>query len=175
MLIYNQAFDFFHSVFRMLQLTTMGVDNVQIEKMRILDFYLVFPWKLLDIPRKTTWFRTYEKMLRKEINSYDNLSDSRQMFVKMAPFQYQALKALVGFGFYDKMAFEDGLIKKTKKELPSKLRDQILASNTERKELLTMLTSRFAEMTLYGTMGLKARTGLMDFKYDNTDTTLKTE
>lgn len=119
MLIYNQAFDFFHSVFRMLQLTTMGVDNVQIEKMRILDFYIVFPWKLLDIPKRTIWFRKYEKILREEINSYDNLSDSRQMFVKMAPFQYQALKALVGFGFYDKTAFENGFIKKTNKELPN--------------------------------------------------------
>lgn len=51
MLIYNQAFDFYHSIFRMLQLTTFGVNNVQIEKIRILDFYIVFPWKLLDIPK----------------------------------------------------------------------------------------------------------------------------
>lgn len=168
MLIYNQAFDFYHTIFRMLQLTSKGLNNIQIEKIRILDFYMVFPWTLLDIPYKTKWFKGYQRILYKEKNSYDNLPNTRQMFIKMAPYQYQALKAIVAFGFYDKEAFENGLVKKTEKEIPSQLIDKIIEANKNKKEFLTMLTSRFAEIPLLGSMGLKARTGLMDFKYDET-------
>lgn len=113
-------------------------------------------------------FRKYEKMLREECNPYDNLPNVRQMFIKMAPFQYQAIKVLVSSGFFDKAAFDNGLIKRTDKELPEDLKKDIQISNENKKELLRLLSNKFSEMSLYGAMGLKARTGLMDFKYDET-------
>lgn len=49
MLIYNQAYDLFHTMFRILQITEKNKDILEIDKLGILDFYLAFPSELLEI------------------------------------------------------------------------------------------------------------------------------
>jgi hypothetical protein len=47
MLVYHPAFDIYNGVFRMLQLVTfMKQENVELDKIRIWDFYLTFPNQL---------------------------------------------------------------------------------------------------------------------------------
>ena len=44
MLVYHPAFDMHHCVFRMVRLLNrLPVGSCQVERMRILDFYLLFP------------------------------------------------------------------------------------------------------------------------------------
>lgn len=44
MLVYHPAFDIYNCVFRMLQLmTSMKQNEVELDKLRIWDFYLTFP------------------------------------------------------------------------------------------------------------------------------------
>ena len=60
MLIYNQAYDLFHTMFRILQITEKNKDILEIDKLRILDFYLAFPSELLEI-KSFQGFKKYEK------------------------------------------------------------------------------------------------------------------
>lgn len=50
MLIYHPAYDAYHCVFRML-LIAERVSGIEVEKARILDFYLVFPGMVKKIGR----------------------------------------------------------------------------------------------------------------------------
>jgi hypothetical protein len=45
MIIYNQAFDLYHAVYRMLQLLTHfnKKEYVEVDRLRIWDFYVLFP------------------------------------------------------------------------------------------------------------------------------------
>ena len=46
MLIYNQAYDLYHTMFRILQIMEKTEEIIEIDKLRILDFYLAFPSEL---------------------------------------------------------------------------------------------------------------------------------
>jgi len=56
MIVYHPAFDLYHSVYRMLQILTHFDKNdyVETERLRIWDFYLLFPDKINTIKLKNT-------------------------------------------------------------------------------------------------------------------------
>ncbi len=51
MITYNPAFDLYHSIFRMAHIVDRLSDGecFEIDKVRIWDFYLLFPSKLYDL------------------------------------------------------------------------------------------------------------------------------
>ena len=65
MLIYNQAYDIYHTMFRILQITEKTEENLEVDKLRILDFYLAFPTELLEI-KSFQGFKKYEKHIKAE-------------------------------------------------------------------------------------------------------------
>ena len=62
MLIYNPAYDIYHTMYRILLLSSRIVNSIEIDKLKILDFYYVYPTELLDI-KKPVGFKKYEKFL----------------------------------------------------------------------------------------------------------------
>ena len=67
MLIYSQAYDLYHTMFRILQIMEKTKEVLEVDKLRILDFYLAFPAELLEI-RSFSGFKKYEKYLKDETN-----------------------------------------------------------------------------------------------------------
>ena len=51
MIMYNPAFDLYHSIFRMAHIASKldGDESLEIDKVRIWDFYLLFPDKVHTI------------------------------------------------------------------------------------------------------------------------------
>lgn len=167
MLIYNQAYDLYHSMFRLLQLTD-GMDineEMEIDKLRILDFYLSFPNELIDMKR-FRGFRKYEKFIVMQENRYERIIDRRRIFFKMEYIQMLAIKALISYGIFTTESFKNGKIKKTGKDLDNELNSRIKKANKENQNLIALITGPLASMNLYGNLGLKERTNLIEFKYD---------
>lgn len=54
MIIYNQAFDLYHCIFRILNFLNRfnPSDIIEVDKLRIWDFYFLFPNKVYDIRLK---------------------------------------------------------------------------------------------------------------------------
>ena len=47
MIIYNPAFDIYHCVYRMISiLSNLVNEKIEVDKLRILDFYMVFPGEI---------------------------------------------------------------------------------------------------------------------------------
>ncbi|WP_420898640.1 ABC-three component system middle component 5 [Bradyrhizobium yuanmingense] len=45
-LSYHPAFDAFHAIFRFLRVAfRTGTSETEVDKLRILDYYLLFPWR----------------------------------------------------------------------------------------------------------------------------------
>lgn len=166
MLIYNQTYDLFHSIFRILQLTEKTTKELEIDKIRILDFYMAFPSELLNI-KSFKGFKKYEKFLMDETNNYERVIDRRRVFFKMEYIQLQAIKALVSYGILDAESFKVGKVKRTEKILPDNLVSRIFDQNDKNKKLIELISGPLAEMNLFGHLGLKERTNLIEFKYDS--------
>lgn len=166
MLIYNQAYDLYHTMFRILQIMEKTEDVIEIDKLRILDFYLAFPSELMEI-RSFRGFKKYEKYIKAEKNKYERVIDRKRLFFKMEHIQLSAIKALISYGIFDAEEFKKGDIKKTYEKLSDDLLSRIQSANEENPNLITLITGSLASMNLFGHLGLKERTNLIEFKYDS--------
>lgn len=165
MLVYNKAYDLYHTMFRILQITEKAKDILEIDKLRILDFYLAFPVELLEI-RSFTGFRKYEKYLNAEKNTYERIIDRKRLFFKMESIQISAIRALISYGLIAPNEYREGIIKRTDVNLSEALQTRINDANDANHNLITLITGPLASMNLYGHLGLKERTNLIEFKYD---------
>ncbi|MET4142621.1 ABC-three component system middle component 5 [Pedobacter sp. UYP1] len=165
MLIYHPAFDFYNCIFRLLQLlSNLKDDEIEIERLRIWDFYLTFPNEARHISFPSDLL-ALKKIFKDKPNSYEDLIDSRRIFERMKPFQITAIKTLISYGFIEPEALENNFVKRTDKEIPEELKKRINDVKDERQNIIKLVTG-FVDLPLYGDRGLKYRTKLIDFKYD---------
>lgn len=166
MLVYHPAFDLYNCVFRMLQLIVhMKHDEVELDRLRIWDFYLTFPReaKTITFPRDLADLKKVFK--NPTPNSYEDLVDPKKIFERMKSYQNDALRCIASYGFIENEELANKIIKKTNKEIPAELLIALKTLSHERENVIKLVTG-FWDLPLYGGQGLKSRTGLLDFKYD---------
>lgn len=165
MLIYNHGFDIYHTIFRILQIMEKNDSVIEIDKLRILDFYLAFPSELLEI-KSFRGFKKYESFIKQEQNSYERILNRKRLFFKMENIQLSAIKSLIAFDILETEDFINGKVKRTAKQLYPNLQERIEKANNKNPNLITLITGPLASINLYGHLGLKERTNLLEFKYD---------
>lgn len=167
MLVYHPAFDIYNCIFRMLQLLSYTKEEeIVFDKLRIWDFYLTFPSQVGEITFPANLSHLKEKIFKDKKNPYEELSDPRGIFDRMHTYQLSAVKCLASYGFVDSKQLTKRKIKKTGKQIPVELLNQLNNPSTENKNIIKLVTSDFVNLPFMGKDGLKARTGLIDFKYD---------
>lgn len=167
-LIYHPAFDPYHCAYRTLLLATkINKDTVEVERLRIWDFYFVFPQevKKISFPRDLWSLRSG---IDNNPNPYEELIDSRRIFERMKPFQLTAFKYLAAYGFIEPEQLANNIIKRTEKSIPRELLGNMERLTDQQKYVIQLISSPLNDLTLYGIRGLKDRTKLLDFKYDAT-------
>src|SRR4030042_4647660 len=113
MLIYHPLYDVYHCVFRFLRLIeVISSKNIVVDRLRVLDFYLLFPSLLSDVsfPKSALSFK---KMVRNTSGPYENIEDPYKVFIQLEPFQHEALRCLVSWGLLDSGALKQGFAKRT--------------------------------------------------------------
>lgn len=166
MLVYHPAFDLHNCTFRMLQLLNfMKQDELELETLRIWDFYLTFPGEVSKIVFPTD-LKNLKKVFRDRAkNPYENLIDPKRLFSRMRTYQLASLKSLASYGFIDSELLNSNIIRQTKKEIPKELIGFIEDISVEKLNVIKLVTG-FSNFPLLGPFGLKARTGLLQYKYD---------
>ena len=172
MITYNPAFDLYHCIYRMAHILLKMDEHkpLEIDRVRIWDFYLLFPFKLLDltIHRDEAEVRKARKFLIEDTadNPYEFKGDNRKFFEWIKPFQVSALNCLVSCGILKK---DEYLNNRVCIESRDKLNDFLTQAGpltTEEHNALSFLGMFSRLMPLTGTDGLKARTQLLESKYD---------
>jgi hypothetical protein len=175
MLIYHQAFDPYHCAFRVVKLLQLlPMKDYFEEKIRILDFYLLFPSELnkARLPKGTSKMR---KNINDLYNCYDTLQSPYRIFVNIEPVQQTALRYLASRGIISVEALGHGYVRRTDVEIPPSLMDEITKETDRSSAVLSFITSSLADIDLYGPNGLKARTRFYEYRYDITQTIDKTK
>jgi hypothetical protein len=140
-------------------------DSYQIERLRILDFYLLFPSTLKDVtfPRDAMRFKS---VIPASPNPYEEVRDPNRIFTRIEPYQIAAIKYMAAHGLIDSEQLSTGKVRRTSISLPPGLIGTIDVATRKDKEILDLLTGPFRNIDLYGKSGLKARTNLFEFRYD---------
>jgi len=167
---FQAAFDPFHASFRLLRLLEIIKETegeLTIDHARILDFYLLFPFRLDEItlfPKHKRYKRLASKYLH--LKPYGEIPDSFVLFARMESMQVAALDTLANKQYLAWEKYSIRVIERTKKTVPPEIDTRIRILNSEQPELVEFIKILFSEYPLYGRNGLKARTGLLEYRYD---------
>lgn len=166
MLVYHPALDPYHCAARLVKLLQYPVEReMEIERVRIIDFYLVFPaWtKYIRVPKELA-------SLKNKVASRDNpyYYSGRQpdVFRQMQPLQAQALSLLAARDLISAQALGEGRWRRGDKQLPRDLRLLAQPANDDERVRFTFLIDTLLAFPVAGPNGLKHRTGLLEYRYD---------
>ncbi len=174
MLIYHPAFDIYHGIFRILRiLDKIPSITLEIDRLRILDFYLLFPNELSNFTFPAE-LRNEKSRLPLKSNPYRQINDPKRIFFRLEPYQICALKSLVAREFIDESLFLEGKVQRTENPLPEALSKEIQQANEPFPALVEFLTGPLLNIDLYGKSGLKGRSDLFEYRYDLANSTTGT-
>ena len=169
-LLFQPAFDPYHTVFRMLRLrTTMPRGRaLHSDHFRLLDYYLMFPSRIVRIrvQQKHRGLRN-RAMASAGATPYEQQPDGRLLFGRMKPFQVVAIQGLATRRYIDPNRLEKNEVSFADREIPSPLKERVDQANAEAAAVIAFLCVLANEYELGGVGGLKDRTGLMEFRYDS--------
>ncbi len=164
MLIYHPAYDAYHCVFRML-LVAEHVKNAEVEKARLLDFYLVFPGmvKAIRLPESLAPLRALSKAAA---NVYRDPVSGISTFREMRHIQEAALKSIAATGLIDVKRYEAGFVVRTENPIAAAIDAKLKAFLHESGPVVEGVLSGLSQIPLLGHDGLKHRSQLMEYRYD---------
>lgn len=164
MLIYHPVYDAYHCVFRMLAVADI-CKEIEVDKARILDFYLLFPANVALI-RLPAELRDGRKVAKSIVNPYHDPLNPFATFRDMRPIQEVALKCIAASGLIDVDKLGSGFVVRTDVGIPEALRDSIKGFLDARQPLADFILNGLSKIPLRGHDGLKHRTEMMEYKYD---------
>jgi len=170
-MMYNPAFDPFNGIYRMLNILRDfdGENVVDIDRLRIYDFYLLFPYKAYKIrlkPTETDFRKQLCKCIVRKVNSYNVSTNDRRLFEQLKPYQMIALSHIASYGLID----PDLLLQQKVKISNVAKMHQVMAGlepmPAAEHNVISWLNYCFRTTPLCGVYGLKYRTQLLEYKYD---------
>ncbi|MET4740287.1 hypothetical protein ABIF73_004426 [Bradyrhizobium japonicum] len=165
MLVYHPAFDVYHGVFRaLLLLENVPNKSMPFDALRIVDLYFLFPYLLADFEFPRGAGRR-GRQLAGTRSRFNTLPSPRTFVSQMQGLHKLISAALAGRGLIRADALKDGNVERTDNAVPEELLRQATPEDTV---LASYLGSTLATIPLLGKDGLKARSKLMEFRYDPT-------
>lgn len=169
-LVYEPAFDALHGMFRALRLLdgVVAGQRMSCELFRILDYYLLFPERVRDVRLRSEHRGQKSNVTRSgpRIPPYGSRPDDRSLLQRMRSFQVAALESLVSAGYFSLEAYAEGWVEAGTVTVPAALKSKIETVNASEAQLIELLRTLSQDYSLEGENGLKARTGLMEYRYD---------
>ncbi|RJP61629.1 MAG: hypothetical protein C4539_19765 [Ignavibacteriales bacterium] len=171
MIIYNQAYDLYYAIFRLLQFLNRFEEEsiIEVERFRIWDFYYLFPYKILSIKLKRNESeirKVIKNSIERSQNPYEKITDERKIFEKIKPYQIAALNCIASYGIIDKSILSQQRISIINKNILNDFVSKGEELSAIEKNVINLMTLYFNQIPLFGTDGLKSRTNLMESQYD---------
>jgi hypothetical protein len=163
MLVYHPAFDSYHCLFRSISILEV-CGQCEVERLRILDFCLSFPTTVVKF-RLPPGRSAVKKAALAESNPYRDPISPRAMFANLAAIQMAAFSCLAATGL---ATLDAGVLTRTQTALPEAIRERCLSMQAKESTFFNTLLSQLNALPLLGPDGLKARSELMEFRYDPT-------
>jgi hypothetical protein len=165
---FQPALDPFHAIFRTIRILSELEQPILRDHLRILDFYLLFPFRIRSL-RLLPRHQRFKKLATTyaHLTPYGEQPDAPLLFKRMEPMQLAAFETLASRSYINSSAFSVQVIKKTEREPPDELAFRVAELNKAQPDLIEFLRTLASEYELIGENGLKARSGLLEHRYDS--------
>jgi len=171
MIVYQKSYDLYHTVYRMIKLLAHFKEEgeIEIDRLRIWDYYLLFPNRMINIQHKREE-KDIKDIIKKFIlrpdNPYEQISNDRKMFEKIKPYQMTAIKCLASYGIINRDYLNLNRITSISNNLFAKYSDDFKNLSIQEENTIKLLTSHYYHVPLTGDNGLKQKTNLLESLYD---------
>ncbi|MCK1326360.1 hypothetical protein IVA94_36965 [Bradyrhizobium sp. 156] len=168
-LTYEPALDPYHTAFRFLRLRPIVSNHGSLHRdhVRILDFYQLFPFRIGEI-RLMPKHRKFRKLADsyESRKPYGEQPDSRLLFNRMEPIQNAAMDTLAEQNIFSPARWQFNEVEAASGPIAPELISRLHELHKEDEHLEEFLETLAAEYELSGGDGLKARTGLLEYRHD---------
>lgn len=167
MLMYHPAQDVNHCVFRLLLI----LEHTEHEKLntdvyRLIDFYTLFPSLLKLLKTLPVPVNKCRKVFSEVEEPFESLKNTKRILHELEALQSVAIQNLLAKKLLDIDEYNKGYLKRSSVNLPEIFVSALNKSNLVSKEWFKGLVNEFPKAKFVGSSGLKARTGLMEYRYD---------
>jgi hypothetical protein len=166
---FQPAYDAFHAMFRFFQIKSLwnGNREIELDRYRIIDYYLCFPDKLVDFrfQREHARYKKVSKEFYAE-HSFEYSPSGRVVLERMKPIQFAALETLAEEGFLEENSLYAFRVLLTDVMPSEHVSDRLSKRRSEHVELYDALSALLNDYDLLGPSGLKARADLLEYRYD---------
>jgi hypothetical protein len=168
MLVYHPMFDPYHCA---LRLTCVLVDSkakqIEWDRLRLLDFFVVFPHLLSRIRLPRNLFPK-RKIIQSIPPPYEFLPEPHRLFYQLNEIQVPTARVLAAQGYIDPEALTQGTVTLVKtNDLSSKLDNFETPISFRTTNWYSIIVNDLSAYPLNGKDGLKDRAGIMEFHHDS--------
>jgi len=166
MILYHPYKDANHCTYRLLSILTNLKEPLNLEQLKVVDFYYLFPHFLKEISPWPVNISKLKKLITEVDPPYENTPNRKKLFFDLEQIQNEAVLQLASKGLLSIDLLKNGAVKLNKEKVPKKLAKQIQDDRFNESSILRVLIEGLCNITWSGENGLKKRTGLMEYKYD---------
>lgn len=168
MLLYNSIYDANHCAYRFLcALEHSKVSDIYWDNFRIIDFYSLFPSLVLKIKPFPREAQKSKKFFSNVPESYADIRNTKKVMYHLQGIHNVVVSSLIAKGLIDIDRFKEGVVTRTDNPIPDTLQDIIQTDSRAEEKWYQILINDFPKLLISGEKGLKRRTGLMEYRYDD--------
>jgi hypothetical protein len=161
--LWHPSFDAYHCSFRFLRLLVFQKEHALIlEKLCILDFYVLYPFLLHRASMPNEVRRNFRSLqISKPSDQFVQVPSEKSLYRELAIFQKASATNLVAKGLLSREPYLSGIAALALDTVPKKLLADLEKANSKEPEFMDFLVNQFGELDLIGARGLRALTGLV--------------
>jgi hypothetical protein len=164
MILYHPIDDVYHCFCRILLLISrLPQEEHDLIKLQILDFYFLFPGLIKKIkwPKELSIYRQYFMEIS---NPYSDITNYKSIIIHLEHQVNDVIRYMAAYDLIDAEKSKRKLILKKNSDKYKPILEQISDYDTD---LLDFIVKVLASIPLNGKDGLKSRTGLFEYRYDD--------
>ena len=165
-MLYHPAKDLNHCIYRVISILVNLNSPVSLEKLRLLDFYYLFPHLIKEISPWPSDIKDYRRTAFGIADSYEKITDKRRVFFELANAQKSAVITLLSKGILHMESYKKGELVVNNERVPKQILEMTQQDDFHSSDVFEVLVNGLALTTWKGNNGLKKRSGLMEYKYD---------
>ena len=168
MLTYHPSTDFFHCWMRFAALLLdCESQGIELDRIRIIDFLLCFPHEIAACRLPAEHSVTLRHHIRQIPRSYEDASSIRQGFSQMRRIQGHVAMDMVAKGIVRRDEYREGILIPNAQPSTCELLKAIAEKwEIRNHEWYPLAVSFLRSIPLNGKDGLKDRSSLLEFRYD---------
>ena len=165
--MYHPAQDINHCVYRLLLILECSEHKqIKLDIYRLVDFYTLFPYLLKLIKPLPVPVNKHRSKFSNIAEPFESLRNTKRILHELETLQSIAIQNLLAKKLLNKVSLEKGFLGRSEKPLPESFLQEMQSARLLNEDWFKVLVNEFPKAKFSGNNGLKARTGLMEYRYD---------